>query len=1199
MLAAPTSSKSSSTTTRDVTSVNSSSTTNTHEQQQHPSQQPSTSSSSSSSGLQQFGAPSAAARRRTELLRMPRDDLIGEHLKLEHVLTARNKEVEELVGRVEKKLAAGEKERRQLSRQLDLLKKRSEISVSTKHSHLPSNTSSRATAQQSAAPVPSSNSTDKASCTKLKQDCEDVTVVHTKTNVAGASLLQLKDRDATIARMQREISGLTTQLTAARQFQPSKLQHRPGEGTTLAPTAAADTSTSNAMTPTRIQQHTNTKPQPPNTTQTATANNHATVTSANSSTNSNSGSSSASSDDETNSNASTLPPAPYKKPPVPKAKARPKNVPVMPRRGAVKSTGGVLGSLGKRGAAMRSPLDGQHLPAVSRTRVQLLWRPAPGSPPQVSESLQNSLVSSFCYSDKKVVFDTPTELTFFRDLTATRAAENSCVEANTANNDNSAAGTTAAVLDALPTVYDVSGLSAVERQWVQDVTSAWQLDWFKKTNTNNSTAPVKSKAAVETRESDSASTHTGTGDTGDAKRQSVLGKAVSQRLNITINYFKKAFATEGGWPAFKRAILECRLNKDAINLLMDSVPDPDEDKGCKKFEEWTNCVAKVRNYHKAHLTVELLEDEEYVFYMSSIPDLHRRLQCMYIKECFDEIMTALRSKLHHLRMTVHMLLNHRGLRSVMQALLLVGNWMNEGTNLGDRHWMRLSTLSKAVEVRAKGPESKSLMYFLACRLGPVLCNRELLMLSKARQYSIVSTYQMCIHVLNTHSLVLKEANDAVTVAEATGATKGRSAVKDEAFIRRRRRSTLPQDEDTNDRFAEEMSKFANDKKCDLVDLFIESDALLKEYVILVTYLGDPETFLPIDRRQSADAVQQLSGPRDNSNAAAQMADDAFHVLHDFFASYATTLKTVDKEQRKFEDEPDSKRECYSSQNSSTATTANSNKGVPSSSATRGPRKCGTSAIGSSNTARQAFTGSSAESLSSSTSTPSRSVSKTVLNTGPNSPFSRVHSSHISNKNSSGITGTTSAGGTGTPLSRRGGNLSGSLTVQTDRQQSAYRIIASSPPRKVPHSYSNTMTTYPSPKRQHTDNDKRLPLASGGVVSSALADLLSSRMHNATGNDDCTGKSRYGVRAPPVRVPKKDIMDLTCSAGVMASRNNYSVWGGSTTGNNIEYGEGYIDVYDGTTGGGHNKVVRKNRSSSRCDCRYVHPKEIHRMRCKDY
>lgn len=341
----------------------------------------------------------------------------------------------------------------------------------------------------------------------------------------------------------------------------------------------------------------------------------------------------------------------------------------------------------------------------------------------------------------------------------------------------------------------------------------------------------------------------------------LLPPAISQKFQIIVRCLKKAFDEPDGWTACKKALLGCRLEKQEISLLLETIP---EQGGTRKALEWEEAIGVIRKAQEADPTLQLQDDEDFVAFMSSIPDLHTRLQCMLVMQSFDDLIAKVMRELEAMMDAIEILVRSETLPKLFHAILTVGNFLNEGTALGKRRWFRMETLKRVEELRAPSG-GKSLLYFLASRLGPVITNTELATIERAANLSLVMSIQSACRLQDVYNLLAVSSFD-----------------ESESQIM----TNLVEDSEFPDEFAKVGRKFAIDHSEQFKALKDDARRLLVDYQSAVSYFGDVEYFLPFDKK--------IEDPK----CGTRFVPDLFQVCSEFLKAYSAAIREVELERDK-------------------------------------------------------------------------------------------------------------------------------------------------------------------------------------------------------------------------------------------------------------------------------------------------------------
>ncbi|KAH0477519.1 MAG: hypothetical protein KVP17_003487, partial [Porospora cf. gigantea B] len=276
---------------------------------------------------------------------------------------------------------------------------------------------------------------------------------------------------------------------------------------------------------------------------------------------------------------------------------------------------------------------------------------------------------------------------------------------------------------------------------------------------------------------------------------------------------------------------------------MDIVPDMAD---ARKFQDWSALVKAVRACRAVSPDVSLLDDEAFVFFFDQVPDAHFRLECMVIRNSFTSITASLSEKVKVLLCGIQLLRNSEKLRVLFNSILFVGNVLNEGTPLGDRPAFKLPTLAKLFSLKGTAADnSTTLATFLAERGGAIFDADELASLSHAQKTSLVHVYTSVISLIETHSLITEKETPYPSV------------------------DGLP------DNFFHAMVSFGEESAGPVDDLLKRTSEMLSAYVMLCQYIGDVESFLPVDKKEGKNVVP-----------------DVFAFMVPFLSDYHSLLKSI-------------------------------------------------------------------------------------------------------------------------------------------------------------------------------------------------------------------------------------------------------------------------------------------------------------------
>eukprot|EP00917_Polyrhabdina_sp_WS-2016_P001810 GHVP01003746.1.p2 GENE.GHVP01003746.1~~GHVP01003746.1.p2 ORF type:complete len:821 (+),score=159.21 GHVP01003746.1:4976-7438(+) len=345
------------------------------------------------------------------------------------------------------------------------------------------------------------------------------------------------------------------------------------------------------------------------------------------------------------------------------------------------------------------------------------------------------------------------------------------------------------------------------------------------------------------------------------KRSSVLGASMTQNISIALGFFKKSFGDSWSWEAFKKTILDCSVNKDILTVLMDYMGEANQ----SKATQWKEMVDNVKTLKLTNPSVELLPDEEFVHFLSSVPDLPHRLRCMFVLQSFKDLLEGIETGLNQYLEAVEYLRHHEHLPTIFAGILKIGNWLNDKTPLGNKDDFKMSSLRKIMDYKItptgpSGPTVSIIKYIASTWPVMVATDQEIQMLKNTIRSNLPSVLHQAEHLINTYALVAEEGAGA------------------EFLNRKRRNSCVPNSNDTKDCFAQVMREFSISKEREITCLSSLVESLLLNYRSLVVFLGDPENFLPVEKEV------QRTDPITGSTAKLPV-EDAVSLLTDFLIQF--------------------------------------------------------------------------------------------------------------------------------------------------------------------------------------------------------------------------------------------------------------------------------------------------------------------------
>ncbi|EEA08482.1 formin homology 2 domain-containing protein [Cryptosporidium muris RN66] len=353
------------------------------------------------------------------------------------------------------------------------------------------------------------------------------------------------------------------------------------------------------------------------------------------------------------------------------------------------------------------------------------------------------------------------------------------------------------------------------------------------------------------------------------ERNSVFDSKTSRMLQITINYFKKKYPKheKKGLNSFKNSILLCTLDKEGMNLLLETVPDPTENP--VKYETWKDCVTQVIKFHNDNPNIPLLEEEEFVYFLSLIPNLPHRLECMILKTSFDQLYSESYKWIQEKGAGLDLLLHHRKLPLLFQTIVKSRNIFNEKLDkinnnnklkLTDKEdldskkstvkYIPISSLKNLQNIKVANKKGKTLLHFIASILGELFTSEEVSILKKSSERNISSIYTVATDLIFSW-LELSGSTDQSLLLNML--CKGHS-----------------------DKFKEIMSSFYSEKYDQMVSLCYIFRQLLQKYIASCYYFSDIHTFLPLNNKNIKKS-------------------DITLVFVDFLDNYNQVLKDLDKE----------------------------------------------------------------------------------------------------------------------------------------------------------------------------------------------------------------------------------------------------------------------------------------------------------------
>ncbi|KAH7648744.1 RNA recognition motif [Cryptosporidium bovis] len=320
------------------------------------------------------------------------------------------------------------------------------------------------------------------------------------------------------------------------------------------------------------------------------------------------------------------------------------------------------------------------------------------------------------------------------------------------------------------------------------------------------------------------------------ERKSLFCSKTSKMLQITINYFKKKIPKDlqKSLLEFKKSILKCTLDKEGVNLLLETVPDPIENPS--KYDVWKECVNLVENYLKSNSRESLLEEEEFVYFLSRIPNLSKRLECMILRSSFEQLYNESLKWINEKIQGLELILNHKKLpllfKSIIDSRNILNNKLNEMNNNNDImsvKYIPLSSIKKLNNLKSPNIKGKTLIHFICSIVGEVFNNNELFILKKSSEKNIYIIYTMVTDLLFSW-LDLRDNTNNLMYGTLSGSDEKEVSC------------------DLSDEFDIIMKNFYAEKYDQMVKLSSAFKYLLRLYVASCYYFGDIKTFLPINMK---------------------------------------------------------------------------------------------------------------------------------------------------------------------------------------------------------------------------------------------------------------------------------------------------------------------------------------------------------------
>ncbi|CUV04760.1 unnamed protein product [Cryptosporidium hominis] len=346
--------------------------------------------------------------------------------------------------------------------------------------------------------------------------------------------------------------------------------------------------------------------------------------------------------------------------------------------------------------------------------------------------------------------------------------------------------------------------------------------------------------------------------TGSESRACIFGSKTSRMLQITINYFKKKLPKnqQKNLDFFKKSILQCTLDKEGVNLLLETVPDPSEN--AAKYEVWKECVTNVEKYLENNSRETLFEEEEFVYFLSRIPNLSKRLECMILRSSFEQLYLESLKWIEEKIRGLELILNHQRLPLLFKAVVDSRNILN--SKLGKENqqepdkvkFIPLSSLKKLQSLKSPNIQGKTLLNFISSIVGEIFTTEEISIIKKSSEKNITMVYTMVTDLIFSWLELRDGSENLVFSTENHSIKEGITEYSDE--------------------FHNIMKLFYSEKYSQMIKLCSSFRRMLKLYVASCYYFGDISTFLPIGAK------------------SIQRKHDLFETLFEFINKYNVALK---------------------------------------------------------------------------------------------------------------------------------------------------------------------------------------------------------------------------------------------------------------------------------------------------------------------
>uniref|UniRef100_A0A1I8NPT8 FH2 domain-containing protein n=1 Tax=Stomoxys calcitrans TaxID=35570 RepID=A0A1I8NPT8_STOCA len=173
----------------------------------------------------------------------------------------------------------------------------------------------------------------------------------------------------------------------------------------------------------------------------------------------------------------------------------------------------------------------------------------------------------------------------------------------------------------------------------------------------------------------------------------------------------------------------------------------------------TEEVATLKNYdgNRKHLA----RAEKFLLQLIEIPHYQLRLECMSLKEDFNEHLEQLNESIKLILQAGSELLNNKNLHEILFIIVLVGNYLNSGKFSGNAIGIRISSLGKLTQTRSN-LNNLHILHFIVSQIkvqAPYLINipNGLKAMHKAAKLNIeqvmIDAKNMCIRVRNVKTQI--------------------------------------------------------------------------------------------------------------------------------------------------------------------------------------------------------------------------------------------------------------------------------------------------------------------------------------------------------------------------------------------------------------------------------------------------------------